>query len=219
MINIKFPAPETATEDGVVAVGGVLTVDYLVSAYSQGIFPWPHEGYELLWFCPWERGILDFSEFHVSKSLKKLAKKVAWKWTVDRAFVEVIKSCSETPRPGQDGTWINNEVIDAYIEMHRAGFAHSFEVWDGEELIAGIYGIFVKNVFSAESMFFRRTNASKWGFWELVNYLKKLGLTWIDVQMVTNASQSFGAQLISQKDFLTKLRLEQKKLPISWKNQ
>lgn len=213
---IQFPNPSKSTEDGIVATGGALTVDFLVSAYSQGIFPWPHEGYPLLWFCPWERGILEFEDLHFSKSLRKMDRHTSWTTTADKDFAAVIKNCAELPRPGQAGTWITDEVMSAYIELHRAGYAHSVEVWEGEVLVGGIYGVFVKNVFSAESMFYHRSNASKWAFMQLVTFLQKRGLEWMDVQMVTNVSQSFGAKVVSQKEFLDKLRSNQEKPPIQW---
>ncbi len=213
---IQFPEPSKASEEGIIATGGNLSVDFLVSAYSQGIFPWPHEGYPLLWFCPWERGILDFQDLHISKSLKKLGRQTVWRSTVDADFASVIKNCADVPRPGQAGTWITSEVASAYLDLHLTGYAHSVEVWENDVLIGGIYGVFVKNVFSAESMFFHRSNASKWAFWQLVTFLQKLGLEWMDVQMVTNVSESFGAKLVSQKDFLSKLRRNQENPPIKW---
>lgn len=219
---VKFPDPETATEEGIVAVGGEkqLSVALLVSAYAQGIFPWPHESMPLLWFCPWARGILDFSELHISKSLAKFEKKIAkqnlWTYTFDKAFGDVMHCCADVPRPGQNGTWITSELLEAYLKLHRAGFAHSCEVWEGDELVGGIYGVFVKNVFSAESMFFRRSNASKMALWKLITFLQTKGLTWIDVQMVTDVCGHFGARLIPQKDFLLRLQESQAKSPIQW---
>jgi leucyl/phenylalanyl-tRNA--protein transferase len=205
MMNTIFPPPEQANEDGILAMGGELSVELLYTAYSQGVFPWPHEGCPLLWFCPWERGVLEFKNFHVPRSLRKFIKNQNWRYTWDQDFLSVIKECAKVERPGQRGTWINEEMINAYKKFHEAGFAHSLEVWDGNDLIGGIYGVFVKNVFSAESMFYKKSNASKWALWQLVNHLQKLGLEWIDVQMVTPITESFGALLISQKDFLFKL--------------
>jgi leucyl/phenylalanyl-tRNA--protein transferase len=213
---VRFPEPQSASEEGIVAIGGDLQVETLLAAYSQGIFPWPHEGYPLLWFCPWERGVLEFKNLHVPRSLQKLDKKTPWTWTTDQAFDEVIKACAEVPREGQSGTWITDEVLLAYRNFHRAGFAHSLEVWEGAQLVGGIYGVFVKNVFSAESMFFHQSNASKWALWKLVTFLQKKGLEWMDVQMVTNVCERFGAHLISQKEFLAKLRKSQQKKPIPW---
>lgn len=214
---IQFPSPESASEDGVVATGGDLSIPFLVSAYAQGIFPWPHEGYPLLWFSPWQRGVLEFKNLHVSRSLQKWARQnPELRVTIDQDFAEVIKYCANSPRPGQNGTWITKEVIEAYCVFHQAGYAHSLEVRREGRLIGGIYGVFVKNVFSAESMFFLEPNASKWALWQLVIFLQKLGLDWMDVQMVTNVSESFGAKIISQKEFLLKLRKNQEMQPIKW---
>lgn len=216
MTFIQFPHPSTATEDGVVAVGGSLTLSTLVSAYRQGIFPWPHEDYPMLWFCPWERGILDFNELHLSRSLKKFLSKTGWRCTENKAFQEVIKKCAEVPRPGQSGTWISDEMVEAYKLLHQHGYAHSVEVWEGENLVGGIYGVFIQNCFSAESMFHSQSNASKLAFLHLVESLKSKGLEWMDVQMVTPITQSFGAKLIPQEAYLERLVLAQSCAPILW---
>lgn len=210
MSRSLFPHPSQANKEGVLAIGGDLSIETLFEAYSHGIFPWPHEGYPLLWFCPWERGILEFQNLHIPRSLKKYASKQNWHYTWDRDFASVIRECSQTLRPGQSGTWINNEMITSYENFYKAGYAHSLEVWEEESLIGGIYGVLVKNVFSAESMFYKKSNASKWALWQLVNHLQSLGLKWIDVQMVTPITESFGAHLISQNDFLLKLQQSQK---------
>lgn len=218
MDNIQFPNPQTANEDGIVAIGGNLEVTTLLSAYSQGIFPWPHDGLPLLWFCPWERGILNFNEFHISKSLKKFSRKTThWRFTLNQAFLEVITNCAHSPRKEGSGTWINHDIIKSYNKLHKAGYAHSFEVWEENSLIGGVYGVFVKNVFSAESMFFKKDNASKWVFVKMVDYLNNLGLQWIDIQMVTPISARFGARLISQQEFLNKMSKNQKLKPLSIK--
>jgi len=209
-----FPHPSQANEEGIVAMGGDLSVEILLSAYSQGIFPWPHEGLPILWFCPWERGILEFKNFHVPRSLRKYVNKKKWRYTWDQDFSSVIRACAIVPRVGQSGTWINDQMILSYEKFHAANYAHSLEVWEGEELIGGIYGVFVNNIFSAESMFYKKSNASKWALWQLVNHLQSLGIEWIDVQMVTPITESFGAQLISQNDFLLKLHESQKRGPI-----
>jgi len=209
--SILFPPPSSATDEGIVALGGDLSVETLLSAYSQGIFPWPHEEYPLLWFCPWERGILEFKDLHISRSLKKfISKQTNWSWTWNQSFTKVINACATTPRPGQAGTWINQEMVAAYERFHIAGYAKSLEVWENDQLIAGIYGVLVKNIFSAESMFFHKPNASKWALWQLVKYLQSIGLEWMDVQMVTPITESFGAKLISQETFLQKLKRSQK---------
>jgi leucyl/phenylalanyl-tRNA--protein transferase len=206
---IEFPDPKLASDEGIIAIGGKMTVENLLAAYSKGIFPWPHKGYPLLWFCPHQRGVFKFEKFHTSHSLKKFIKKSQWKTTWNKDFISVIQSCAATPRAGQPGTWISDELIHCYYAFHKAGFAHSVEVWDGEELVGGIYGVFVKNVFSAESMFYKKTNASKFALLNLVEKLKLSGLKWMDVQMLTSISESFGGEYISQKDFLTEIKKAQ----------
>jgi leucyl/phenylalanyl-tRNA--protein transferase len=214
LMKIKFPDPKLASEEGIVAIGGKMTLENLLEAYSQGIFPWPHQAYPLLWFCPHERGIINFAKLHIPRSLKKLLKKSQWQVTWDKAFLSVIQSCAASPRPGQPGTWITEELTHCYQVFHKAGYAHSLEVWEGEELIGGIYGVFVKNVFSAESMFYKKTNASKFALCKLVEKLKSVGLEWMDVQMLTSITENFGGEYISQEDFLAKLKKAQEKPPI-----
>lgn len=208
---IQFPDPKDASPEGIVATGGDLSPDMLYSAYSQGIFPWPHEGLPLLWFCPEPRGIIDFSELHIPKSLAKFLRKAPFKVTKNQAFRDVILACSKVPRKGQAGTWIDHEVIAAYCEFHRLGYAHSVEVWRGDQLVGGIYGVFVQNVFSAESMFHFETNASKVALMELISYLSEIGLKWIDVQMVTETVEKLGGKYISKKEFLSRLKTEGEK--------
>jgi leucyl/phenylalanyl-tRNA--protein transferase len=210
-MKLKFPDPKWATEEGIIAGGGKMTIHNLLEAYGRGIFPWPHQGYPLLWFCPHERGIIDFDKLHIPGSLKKFAKKCEWQFTWNKAFLKVIQNCAASPRVGQKGTWITEELIRAYSDFHNAGFAHSLEVWDGDELVGGIYGVFVKNVFSAESMFYKKSNASKMALWKLVEKLEKAGLNWMDVQMLTSITESFGGEYIRQEDFLHKLKKNQEK--------
>jgi leucyl/phenylalanyl-tRNA--protein transferase len=210
-VKIDFPDPRLASEEGIVAIGNKMSVENLIEAYSKGIFPWPHQGYPLLWFCPHQRGILEFENFHIPRSLKKVIRKSPWLVTWNKAFLSVIQNCAASPRVGQSGTWISDELIQAYLAFHKAGFACSLEVWEGDELVGGIYGVFVKNIFSAESMFFKKTNASKFALCKLVEKLKSAGLSWMDVQMLTSITETFGAEYISQKKFLQKLKKEQEK--------
>lgn len=213
-MKISFPDPRFATEEGVLAVGGSMTVANLIEAYTHGIFPWPHQGFPLLWFCPHERGIICFEKFKAPKSLLKLEKKTNWRVTWDQAFLTVIQSCAQVPRAGQSGTWITSELEKAYLNFHQAGYAHSLEVWEAEKLIGGIYGVFVKNVFSAESMFFKKSNASKFALLKLVEKLKNAGLEWMDVQMLTSISESFGGEYVSQQKFLDLVKKSQQSSPI-----
>jgi len=201
----KFPNPRTAEiDDGVIAVGGNIDGPNLKKSYSLGIFPWPHEGYPLLWFCPDERGILDFNELHISHSLKKWIKKneSSIEVTVNTAFQQVINECREQQRPGQNGTWITDEIVDAYTELFEMGHVISIECWQLGELISGIYGVLSPNYFSCESMFFKKSNASKYAFVKLVEYLKSKGHTWMDLQMVTDVSGSFGGRYVTRDYFI-----------------
>lgn len=204
-----FPNPQdTEIIDGVIAVGGILDAPNLKVSYSLGIFPWPHEGYPLLWFCPDERGVIDFNELNINRSLAKWIRKYEplVKVTVNQAFPEVIRECQLQVRAGQKGSWITPEMIDAYTQLNKQGGAISVECWLNDELISGIYGVKSKNYFSCESMFFKKSNASKYAFIKLVDHLKKLGLTWMDLQMITEVSESFGGKYISRDEFLERIK-------------
>ncbi len=203
--------------EGIVAVGGVPDVGTLYTAYAKGIFPWPvSQTEELLWFSPEERGVLNFKHIKLSKSLLKDIKKLNHcKFTVNQAFEKVILNCQMQLRPGQLGTWITDELLEAYIQFHQAGFAISGEVWQGEELIGGIYGVLVQGAFSGESMFFVKPNASKKALYEMTQYLQSKDVHWMDTQMVTGITESFGAQLIARKEYLQLLKDTQKK----WRSQ
>lgn len=211
--QIEFPDPwTTETIEDVIVVGGVMTPENLIESYKLGIFPWPHEGYPLLWFCPEERGILDFNELHISSSLKKWIKKNSPEInvTVNQNFPLVIKECRKQKRPDQKGSWINGAIEKNYSELQKRGYALSLECWQDDELISGIYGVKSETYFSCESMFFKIPNASKYAFVKLVEYLQNMGLTWMDLQMVTDVSGSFGGKYISKDEFLD--RIESPKL-------
>jgi leucyl/phenylalanyl-tRNA--protein transferase len=206
--KIIFPDPRvTETIDDIILVGGTLNAGNLVESYNLGIFPWPHVGYPLLWFCPERRGILDFKDLHISTSLKKWIKKneLLISITINKNFSQVIKECRQQKRAGQDGTWINNAIEKSYTELHQMGGAVSVECWQDGEMISGIYGVQSKNYFSCESMFFKKSNASKYAFIQLVLYLQSLGQNWMDLQMVTDVSGSFGGKYISKEKFLKKI--------------
>lgn len=207
MSAVKFPNPRNDTIEGIVAVGEKLTVENLIEAYSQGIFPWPHRGYPMLWFCPDERGVIDFSDVNPPKSFMKWYRKNRdqFKITVNKNFSEVIKECKKQKRPGQDGTWITAGIEKAYCELNQKGHAISLEVWLNEELVGGIYGVQSSKFLSCESMFFKVSNASKLALYELIQLLKSQGQTWMDIQMVTEVSGSFGGKLISKADFLNRI--------------
>lgn len=207
-----FPDPRTATPEGLLAVGGNLNVEALVEAYSKGIFPWPQEGYPMLWFSPDPRGILDFKDLHLSTSLKKWIKRENSKltFTINQAFDHVIRECREQPRPGQEGTWILPPIVMAYQRMFSEGHILSGECWFEGELVGGIYGVWSANYFSAESMFYKKSNASKYCFVRLVQHLETLGFDWMDIQMVTEVTDSLGGRWISREEFLSRIAAEKK---------
>jgi leucyl/phenylalanyl-tRNA--protein transferase len=207
----RFPDPRLATADGLVAVGGDLSADTLIEAYQNGIFPWPQPGMPLLWFSPDPRGVLDFSDLHIPDSLKKWERKNPhWKFTINRAFTQVIEQCRLQPRPGQDGTWILQEMESAYTELFNRGAAMSLECWEGEALIGGIYGVLTqtknnKILFSGESMFHLKPNASKMCLWKIIEHLKLMGHSWIDIQMTTEVTTAMGGKLISKEEYLQRI--------------
>jgi leucyl/phenylalanyl-tRNA--protein transferase len=202
---LYFPSARAPIDQGLIAVGGDFSVEVLKEAYQKGIFPWPQEGYPILWFSPDPRGVLDFKDFHVAESLKKFAKKNShWEFTINEAFQRVVHECRLQARPDQKGTWILPEMEDAYAELWDEGLALSLEVWDGEDLIGGIYGVHMSGLFSGESMFHHQSNASKMALWKLVEHLKALGHRWMDIQMVTPLLESFGGKYISRDEFLTR---------------
>ena len=201
---LRFPDPWRSVGD-VVAVGGNLLPETLRAAYGQGIFPWPHQGLPLLWFCPLQRAILDFDALHVSESLTKARRKTTLTFTIDRAFPEVIAACSLLPRPEQEGTWITPEMAEAYCELHLQGVAHSVEAWDAAgNLVGGLYGVDSGGTFSGESMFFRVPNASKLALLFLIDHLSAQGLDFMDIQQLTPHMEAFGAREISRNAFLTR---------------
>jgi leucyl/phenylalanyl-tRNA--protein transferase len=201
----EFPDPRSANRDGIVAVGGDLHPRSLLLAYRQGIFPWPVEGFPLLWFCPAERGVLEFGDLHLSHSLMRACRQTALRFSIDEAFPDVIRACAAMPRPGQDGTWITPQIIAAYTRLHRMGIAHSAEAWRGERLVAGIYGVEVDGAFAAESMFHREPNASKLALLHLIDHLRARGLDWLDIQVLTPHLARLGAKAIPRDEFLEKL--------------
>lgn len=205
-----FPDPAGPTLDGIVTMGQELTTQALLEAYSFGIFPWPHQDLPCLWFCPDERGVIDFSELHISQSMKKFIKKNKFQITFNTHFNEVISKCSETPRIGQTGTWITPQIIKTYEEFHNLGYAHSIECWREDEntpkeLVGGLYGVYVAGVFSGESMFFKEPNASKLCLIQLILELQKQGLTWMDIQMITPVTAALGGKYIPKHAYLERL--------------
>ena len=200
-----FPDPQMTLADGLIMVGGELSLENLLEAYSFGIFPWPQPGLPTLWFSPEQRGILDFKDLHWSRSFLKFKRSTNWRITVNEDFPAVIRQCAQIPRPGQEGTWITPDIEKSYIDFHRAGYAHSIECRSEGELIGGLYGVYVGNVFAGESMFYRRDNASKLCLWWLIEQLKGRGHTWMDAQMVSESLRPLGGKYIPRKQFLQRL--------------
>ncbi len=194
----------------IIGFGGDLTIENLRNAYGRGIFPWHVEGLPLPWYCPEERAILDFDELHIPKSLRKELAKMRFTFSIDKDFEAVIKSCSRARRSDGYGTWITNDFIRAYCDLHSAGDAHSVEVWDGAELVGGLYGVDAGGVFCGESMFHLRSNASKFALLHLIEYLKSRGATWLDIQVMTPHFEVLGAEELEREDFLNKLEETQK---------
>lgn len=204
--NTVFPDSETAlTEpDGLLAAGGNLHSETLIKAYSLGIFPWYCDPDPILWWSPNPRCALHPKDVHISGSMKKVMRKNHFKITFDNAFKEVILACS-LPRSYTDETWIMPEMIDAYCELHDQGIAHSVEVWEEDDLIAGLYGVHLGKAFFGESMFSKKNNASKIAFIHLCQQLNKAGFELIDCQVESQHLLSLGARNIPRKDFLNKL--------------
>ncbi len=202
MGDVIFPDPRQAQEDGLLCVGGRLEMPYLLAAYAQGIFPWPQEGLPILWFSPAERGILEFSELHVPRRYARQRRKLNYQITFNREFAQVIKACAAIGRAGQRGTWITAEMVEAYENLHRHGFAHSVEVWREGELVGGLYGVYIAGVFSGESMFYRASHASKEALLALIEVLKKNGIEWMDTQMVTPVIAQMGGRTIPRTHYL-----------------
>jgi leucyl/phenylalanyl-tRNA---protein transferase len=205
MAVVSFPDPRDATPEGVVAVGGRPEPEFLVEAYRRGIFPWPVEGYPLLWFSPPERAILEFDRLHVARSLARERRRTRLAFTVDRAFGRVIRACAAVERAHEDGTWITPAMIRGYDALHRLGRAHSVEAWEGDELVGGVYGVDAGGAFAGESMFRLRPNASKLALLFLVEHLRARGLDWLDVQVLTPHLEALGARLVPREEFLERL--------------
>jgi leucyl/phenylalanyl-tRNA---protein transferase len=203
--RLEFPPPEMADEDGLLAIGGDLSRERLLLAYRNGIFPW-YENKYILWWCPDPRFILIPDELKISSSMKKLLKKNFFDFSIDTDFKSVISNCKAISRRGQEGTWITNEMSDAYCDLHQAGYAHSAEVRQNGKLVGGLYGLRMGNIFFGESMFSLVSNASKYAFISYVQYLKESGVQLIDCQVYTSHLESLGAKMISRTAFLNFLK-------------
>lgn len=209
---IGFPDPSEANEDGLLAIGGDLSADRLVTAYSLGIFPWFNEDESILWWSPDPRLILEPEKFKLSKSLKRIIKKKDYEVLFDHDFKTVIENCAFTERKDEDGTWITNNMKEAFIDLHDKGLAHSVEVYEEGEIIGGLYGVSLGKAFFGESMFFKKNDASKVALYYLCQELKKWGFHFIDAQVETNHLLSLGAEKIDREDFLERLEIAQESL-------
>jgi leucyl/phenylalanyl-tRNA--protein transferase len=204
--RLIFPPVQDA-EEGLLAVGGDLRPERLVLAYSAGIFPWYEEGQPVLWHSPDPRMVLRPGALRVSRSLRQVLRRQIYRITLDRAFRRVIESCASAPRPGQDGTWITEEMKDAYEALHRQGLAHSVEAWEGDRLAGGLYGVSLGAAFFGESMFAKAPDASKAAFVTLVAQLAAWGIDLIDCQVYTDHLARFGAEEWSRARYLKTLRV------------
>jgi leucyl/phenylalanyl-tRNA--protein transferase len=202
--ELVFPPVELSEPDGLLAVGGDLSMERLLLAYRQGIFPW-YEGQHILWWCPDPRFVLFPGDLRESKSMKQLLKRDAFDFRTDTAFAEVIGNCKAVARRGQEGTWISDEVKAAYIQMHVAGFAQSAEAWLDGQLVGGLYGIRMGKVFFGESMFSKASNASKYAFIRYVQQLREEGVELIDCQVYTEHLESLGAAMVPRGTFISLL--------------
>lgn len=201
-----FPDPgrALANPNGLLAFGGNLSPQRLIAAYANGIFPWYSEGDPLLWWSPDPRCVFASDAVHVSRSLARFLRHSRWTWTMDRTFGAVMRGCA-APRADQQGTWITPDLLVAFGELHRLGVAHSLEVWNGSDLVGGIYGVQVGCMFSAESMFSRRTNASKVALVALASVLRARGFPWIDAQVPNPHLIRMGAVLLPRQVYLREL--------------
>ena len=202
--ELLFPPVQSAEPDGLLAIGGDLSMERLLLAYRNGIFPW-YEGRHILWWCPDPRFVLFPKELKESKSMRQLLRRNAFDFRVDTAFREVIANCKTITRRDQGGTWITDEVREAYTRLHKAGYAHSAETWLNGELVGGLYGIRMGKVFFGESMFSKVSNASKYAFISYVRQLQSHNVELIDCQVYTEHLESLGARMIGREEFIREL--------------
>lgn len=203
--RFEFPDPEaTADADGLVAIGGDLEPATVLAAYRRGIFPWFNPGDPILWWSPDPRCLIHPAQFHPSKTLLRRARKDEYRLSCNRAFAEVIRHCAG-PRSYADGTWITTEIQRAYIALHHAGVAHSIEVWEGETLVGGLYGLQLGRGFFGESMFSHRSDVSKLAFWLLMLLARGCEFPWVDCQLPNDHLQSLGAITLPRREFLQQL--------------
>ena len=203
--KLWFPPINEALEDGLLAMGGEVTVERLLLAYKSGIFPW-YEGETPLWWSPDPRFVLYPEKLKVSKSMEALIRKKKFRFSTNSAFSQVIRSCKTLQRKGQDGTWITDELEQSLNKLHQLGFAHSAETWLENELVGGLYGIRMGNLFFGESMFSKETNASKFSFINFVKLLEFEKVKLIDCQVYTEHLESLGAEMIPRTEFIKTIK-------------
>ena len=200
--DLFFPPVSKANRDGILAIGGDLSVERLLLAYKSGIFPWFEQGDPIIWWSPNPRMVLFLEELIVSKSMRNILNRNSFTITFNQNFRDVISNCQQVKRDGQNGTWITNDMIEAYCKLHEQGIAKSVEVWQNEELVGGLYGIDLGHVFCGESMFSLVSNASKVAFIALVEKLKKGNYQLLDCQVYNPHLQSLGCREIKRDDFM-----------------
>jgi len=205
--ELWFPNPELADEDGLLAVGGDLTIERLLLAYNNGIFPWYSDETPILWYSPHQRFVIYPEKVRITKSMAKIMRGGTFQFSINRCFEDVIENCATINRGEEVGTWITDEMKDAYVNMHKAGFAHSVEVWQNENLVGGLYGIVINDVFCGESMFSKASNASKAA---LIHLCQHGNFKLIDCQLQNDHLLSLGGEFISMADYMETLH-EQKR--------
>ncbi len=215
MAILKFPPVETASAEGLLAIGGDLEIDSLLLAYKSGIFPWPTEDFPLLWFAPPRRAILEFSRLKIPARFNRELKKMSFHYQVDKNFSAVIRGCAQGKTRKSKGTWITPAMIKAYTNFHQAGYAHSFECYnDKNQLVGGLYGVAMGGFFAGESMFYHETGASKAALIFAAQTLEEKGAPWMDVQLLTPLLTGFGAREIPREEYMRKLQIALKNPPL-----
>lgn len=204
--ELYFPPAEVASPEGIVAIGGDLLPQRLILAYRSGIFPWFEDDEPILWWSPPERMVLFFDELKVSKSMRNIINRGIFRVTFNTAFKEVISNCRSIKRDGQPGTWITPDMVNAYCSLHEMGIAKSVEVWQGDELVGGLYGVDLGHIFCGESMFSKVSNASKIAFIALAKQLELANYRLLDCQVHNDHLESLGAREIDRDDFLEILK-------------
>ncbi len=212
MVSQYFPPLEEADEDGLIAISEDYSIPLLLDAYMHGIFPWPYDDDAPIgWFSPDPRGVLFFDELHLPRSYQKWEKRIApsLKVTFNQSFTQVMEQCAKAPRKGQNATWITSKIIDAYSALFAQGYAYSCEIWQNEQLVAGLYGVHIHNILSGESMFTHIDNGSKYALVRTIEHFKKHNIQLMDTQMTTDIVARFGGREIPRHEYLKTLKLKQ----------